>query len=496
MTTASAIDTSAQTPVTAAENRPYVELPKLDWWIAIVFLLSMSMIGLKFPLGYIIVPCMMVWSWRKSRIDFIIQTTILCGGYALVGEHNFPIKLEDIALIVSIIGIIIYRKPPLVRLIVASWVIYAASLLILAMFSDETMMIQIRVLRPWLAFIFFIIPLMAFAYERFDIRLFFKKLVPYVLTVCAFYVLDGFIVNGHVFVPNSFIFLRNDEYFESSFWAPAIEAFGSFPRKYPPGLFLIALIVYPLSRYYRLRWYQWLLILGAMMASKTFTVIIALVFGYMIFQPNPGKKMRYAIFAVAFLALGYAVDSTLPVDPDNDNTTLRIKSSIDQLLVLDDNQSEDDFAQTGSGRVAQALPKFELMYRLNKEWTGVGFLHPELTKSTKYIIINDFYTDIERDTEVATGIEVIPLQVMLSTGYIGLAIHLFFYIFLYVAIRRLRYSAYFLSVEVVNFIFGLGGFAGWTQPMGLYLMALSYAAVLLANREEIWPSWNKTPSRL
>lgn len=477
--------------VAEATRRPYVELPSRDWGLAIFFLLGMSMIGLRFPLGYLLVPGLMIWSWRKSRIDFIIQTTILCGSYALVGEHSFPVKMEDVALAISILGIFIYRKPSLVSKIVVAWALYAFVLLFLAMFSDETMLIQIRIIRPWLAFIFFIIPLMCFAGQKFDIKLFFKKLVPYCLTLCAFYILDGFVISGHIFIPHSYIFLANDTSYEPSFWAPAIEAFGTFPRKYPPGLFLMALIVMPLSRYYRFRWYQWLLVIGALLAAKTFTVIVALLFGYMVFQPNIGKKLGYAIFGLVLLTVGYAVDSTLPINPDNDNSTLRIKSSIDQIFALDEAQNDEDLAEAGSGRIGQALPKFELMYHYGKEWTGIGFLHPELTKMTKYIIINEYYTDIERNQEVATGIEVLPLQVFLTVGYIGLIIHFAFYIYLYVVIRRLRYSIYFLAVEVVNFIFGLGGFAGWTQPMGLYLMALAMAAVLLANRETVWPQYKK-----
>ncbi len=466
-------------------SRPYVTASKREWWTAILFLLSMSMIGLSFPLGYIIVPVMLIRSWRHNRTEFIIQFTMLCGSYALIGEHNMPIKLEDIALLLGILGVFIYRKPPLVRKITIAWAFYAASLLFLALFSDETMMIQIRTLRTWLAFIYFLVPLMCFAGQDFDIKDFLRKLVPYVLVMCAFYILDAFIVNGHVFVPNSYTELMRDGY-KSVFWDPAIYPLGYFPRKYPQGLLWMALIVLPLSRYYRFKWWQWLMIIGALMAARTFTVILAVLFGYMVFQPNPGRKMRYAIFGVVLLSVGYAVDSTLPINPDNDNSTLRIKSSMDQIFALEDNQSEDDFAQTGSGRVAQALPKFELMYHYGKEWTGIGFLHPQLTTMTKYVIINEYYTDIERNQEVATGIEVIPLQVFLTVGYIGLLIHLAFYIYLYIAIRRLKYSLYFLSVLVVTFIFGLGGFSGWMTPLCLLLLAHSFSAVLLANREDVW----------
>lgn len=467
-------------------HRPYVSVSRQDWVTAIVFLLAMSMIGLQFPLGYLIVPFMLLRSWKRSRTHFIIQLTLFCGGYALIGEHNMPFKLEDLGMLLGFLGVFIYRKPPLVRKIVIAWVFYAVSLLALAMFSDETMAIQIRTLRTWLAFIYFLVPLMCFAGEKFDMGEFLQTLVPYVLVLCTFYIMDAFIINGHVLVPNSYMDREAFAGYKSAFWNPAIYSFGYFPRKYPPGIYWLALIVLPLSRYYRFRWWQWALVLGGLMATRTFTVIIAIIFGYMVFQPNPGKKMRYAILGVTLLAVGYTVDSTLPVNPDNEDSTLRIKSSLDQIFALQDAQDDEDFSETGSGRIAQVLPKFELMYSYGKEWTGIGFLHPQLTKSTKYIIINEYYTDIERNQEVATGIEVIPLQVLLTVGYIGLIIHFAFYIYLYVAIRRLKYSLYFLSVGVVTFIFGLGGFSGWITPMCLFLLALTMAAVLLANRDTVW----------
>ncbi len=61
-----------------------------------------------------------------------------------------------------------------------------------------------------------------------------------------------------------------------------------------------------------------------------------------------------------------------------------------------------------------------------------------------------------------------------------------FFIWLYVVIRKLKYSKYYLSVMVFVFIVGLGGTMGWNQTTGLLLMGLTYAAVLLANKDEVW----------
>ncbi len=486
-------DTLKQTAEYA--RRPYVAASKLEWWTAFFYLLSMSMIGLKFPLGYLFVLILLINSWRKSRIDFIIQFTLLCGYYAFIGEHNFPFKLQDFALGLGILGIFIYRKPPLVRKAVIAWCVYTVSLFVLASYSEETMSIQFRTLRTWLGFIYFMVPLMVFAGKDFDIKEFMRKLVPYIMVICAFYILDAFVVNGQIFVPNSHQSGDAYEGYESSFWAPAIYGFGYFPRKYPPGLFWLALAVMPMSRYYKLRWWHWLLIVGALMAARTFTIIIGFFISYMVFQPNMGRKMKYMLALLVMLSLGYAVDSTLPMNSEYDESTLRIKSSVDQLFVLNQAQDDEDIAQTGSGRLAQAIPKFELMYHYGKEWTGLGFLHPELTKNPKYILVNDYYKDLEKNQEVASIIEVVPLQVFLYVGYIGLIIHFAFYIYLYWIVRKLRYSLYFLSALVCTFIFGLGGFAGWIYPMGLFLNAIAFSAVLLANKEDVWRIVNKNSKK-
>lgn len=463
-------------------KKPYIQVERRHWINALIFLLCMSMMGLKFPPAYLFVPLILIRSLRKDRYDAAIQLTIFFGGYALIGENTLPFKADDVMLLASLVGIAAYRKPPLVRKVLFGLLLYAAAIIILATYSEERMSVQIRLIRYYLGFIYFIVPLMLFAGREFNFEEFLRRLFPYVMIVCSFYVIDGYVLCAHILIPKSHIIGGG----VSTFNDPTYYGFGNFPRKYPPGLFLIGLVIWPIANYYRIRWYHWLLILGALLASRTFMVILATALCIMFFQPKVKRVLGYTLIFTVLLTIGYIADSTMPIDPVSEESTLRIKSSLDQLFVLDEAQDDEDLSEAGSGRIGQALPKLELLYKYDKQWTGLGFLHPELTKNTKYIIENEYYIDVEKSIEVATGIEISVLQIFLTIGYIGLIIHIVFFIWLYVVIRKLKYSKYYLSVMVYVFIVGFGGTMGWDQTTGLLLMGLTYATVLLANKDEVW----------
>jgi hypothetical protein len=139
-------------------------------------------------------------------------------------------------------------------------------------------------------------------------------------------------------------------------------------------------------------------------------------------------------------------------------------------------------ANFASGRGAQILPKFEALYDQNREWLGFGFLHPKYTKKAKFFINNDLYINAEKAQEVVTEVEVAPLQTVLDMGYIGLILQLSFYFGMYYAIRKLKYSGYYLSVLVCIFICSISGYSGLNTPDGLALIGFALGCVLLANK--------------
>lgn len=448
-----------------------ITMQELKW--PLLFLLSMSMCGLNFPLGYVGVLIVLINRFRNDRCDFIIGLTLLFGGYSLASDADFPIKLQDIALVVSVFGIFLYKKSPELKKVTIALLIYTLLLVLIAKTSEETMSIQFRRFRGYLMIIYFFIPLMTFSGQKFDIRYFFKRLMIFTLILCWFYIIDGFIFNGFVLLPDA-----HTEWGESSFtnliWFPFDF---SFPRKYPPGLYIMALCVLPVMKFYKLSRNQWIVVILAFAATRTLSVIGGLLIAYVIFQGYFKIVVKYLMVALVMITAVYFADRTM-------GGFLRVQSTIDQFISLDAVQDEEDLAEFGSGRMSQIIPKMEVLYDLNREWLGLGFLHPELTTNPKFWIKNELYTDVTKAEEVATAVEVSAIQTILDVGYLGLILQTLFYVGIYLIIKDLKYSRYYLIVFVVISIFGIGGFAGVTTHHGLLLVGLSLAVVFLANKKQ------------
>ena len=88
-----------------AEERRPLRLAGHEYLWPLFFLLSMSMMGLRFPLGYLLVPIILISTFRRDRYDFLIMLTLFFGGFGLIGEGTMPVKPWDIAFVVSIIGL-------------------------------------------------------------------------------------------------------------------------------------------------------------------------------------------------------------------------------------------------------------------------------------------------------------------------------------------------------------------------------------------------------
>ncbi len=456
------------------ERKP-LDLCWSDYKWPLLFLLSMSMMGLRFPLGYLLVPIILISRFRADRYDFMIMITLFFGGYGLIGETTLPVKTSDIALAVSVFGVIVFKKSPLVKKMLGLLLCYAVILVFLATFSEESMMIQIRTIRGYLFFIYFIVPLMIFAGRRFDIISFFGHLAPYLIIICCFYVIDGFIISGHILLPNVHIW---EDHF-SYFYSPTIYGIGFFPRIYPQAMFILLLGMYPFARVYKLGGFHWVVMILALCATRTFSIISGLIATYVMSMPNFKKVIKYGIFGVLFIGFLYVIDIFLPKNAETGESTMRIYSSLQQVFNVGNIQDDEDLAELGTGRMAQALPKLELVSEMNKEAVGLGFLHEELTTNPKYIIDNLYYTDTSRSEEVATGVEIEPVQVYLSCGYIGLTVHLLFLFLTYLFIKKYRYSYYYLSVLFGFFWIGLAGFAPLNSHLGLILCSLAFSVVVL-----------------
>ncbi len=447
-----------------------------EWLRGTLALLSFSLLGLSFPPAYLFVALVLFESFRKDRYDFLIQCFYFFGGFAFFRVNELPVGPPDIALGLSFLFMILYRRRGVVNRLTIGTMLYIIFLVFMATLSEETMSIQFRKMRGYFMMVCFILPLAMFSGRDFDIKEFFRKLIMYQLIIAAFYVIDCYVLNGHVLLPA--ILAGRDWGQVASTWTQLDMYPLSFylPRIYPQSLFFMALAVYPLMRYYRLNKWQWLLILLAFAACRTMTVIAGVIAAWLLFQGRIMRVIRYTFFALICLVGIYFVDVAL-------GGFLRVESTVNQFVSLDEGMDEEDLAEFGTGRMAQIIPKMALLYELDREWIGFGFLHKELTTMTKYQIYNELYINTEHAEEVATDVEEGQIQTILDIGYIGLIVQTFFFVWIYFVIKRMRYSLLYLGVLVANLVYSVGGFAGLYVAQGLLLQGLTLGVILLANRE-------------
>ena len=474
----------ATTPTAAPDNsRPYLTALPGGWTWAVVYLLSLSALGLRFYPAALAVVFIMARTFMKNRYAFVVQLTLLLGGYALTNSSVTGVNLGWLAFFGGVAMLLVLRKNKYVKHITAAWGLYAALLFYMAITSEESMRVQLLSFVGYIAFIYFLVPMGVFAGRKFDFDHFVRALFPYVLTLCVFYIIDAYVLCGWVLIPCSHMWGDGFSAFNDLSWAPFS---GWFVRKYPPGLYLLTLLLLPLARHYSLRWWQWCIILVSLAATQTFTVISGFVIVFLLFQGGFRRVLLYGAIGIAGFVALYFVDASMAYigDEFEERSPLRIKTSVDQILDLSEAVDDEDIAEFGSGRIAQAIPKLELLYDLGYQWRGFGFLSRFETDNPKFIVENEYYRDQEESIEVATNIEITALQILVTVGYIGLAAHILFFGFTWWVVRRMRHGTYYLSVLLCFVWFGIGGFEGLISFMGVMTPALALSATLLSDRTE------------
>lgn len=487
--------------IKAARGRDFSDREPLDLhWaefkIPLLYLLCLSALGLFFYPAFLAALIILLNRWRKDKTEFILMLFLLIGEYGFVDKTVTGVFLWDFALVGSFFLWLAYRKPHLLKMLLGLLLFYAATIFLLAMTSIESMTIQILTIRSYLTIFCIIIPIVVLAAPGFDINVYFRKVIVFALVICAFYIVDGIILCGNVLVPRTPLWQgAGDSVFYRPIWNPF--NFIIF-RKYPPGLYFLMLAVYPMAKVYKMKIWQLLVVFGALICSLTFTVISGIMGGYIFLRVRLRKIFVACLLGIVGVVGLYYVDGMLPTTTNEyyQESALRIKSSVDQFVDLYNAVDDEDIAMFASGRMAQILPKFDVMEREGKMWTGIGFLHREKSKINRYIIENEYYTDISDNIEVATGIEVIPAQIIVNMGYIGLFVHTLVFFLMWYLIRRFRYASYVMTVLLLNVWFGLMGFAGLIAFEGLGILSIAYAAVLACNYNKVWGHDNKRRRRV
>lgn len=449
---------------------PYFSAPATDWWRAFGFLFVCSLVGLKFYPALLFVALLLFQRWETDRYFFLVEFIIFCTGSGLIPYDAYPFKQCDFAFLFGLIGILIYRKNGLVRRITIAMLAYFAVLFALAMTSVEPMSNQISMIRYYLLIIGFFIPLVVFANRDFDFGRMMYVVILHALAICVFYVVDTLIFTGFILTPGS------SAWGVSSITHPIVATF-SLTRHYPPGLYWLLLLVIPINyKRMRFKWYYWLLIALALASSQTNSMLFALVGCFVFCRPNVRQILIYSIIGVVALSGLYVVDKSI-------GGTLRFAENIDSFSVLGGNADIEDLATFGSGRTAQVVPKMELLFDLDREWLGFGFLNRQKTTNPIFQIDNTLYSDISQSDETATGVEVTEIQTILDVGFIGLIVQMLFYIGVYFMIRRLPYSNYYLCLLIGFELLGVGGFAGFNgMQYSLLILGMVLGAIILSAR--------------
>ncbi len=427
------------------------------------------MIGLRIYPLLLVGLMFFIWVWRNDRYYFMVEIMLLIGSFGMVPFNVFPIRIADICLPLSLFAMFIYRKTPAIKRITLAMIAYFAVVILIASTSLESMSVQFYRMRNYFTIMLFFIPLLIFANKAFKWDKFLDALTVHTLVICAFYIIDTYIVGGYILLPDT-----HPGGMESTIFDPYYSNFGI--RHWPQGLYVLVPLV-PALNYGKLRfsWLQWLIIIGALYASKTNSLLFALIICWVFFRPGLKKVALYSATATVLIIGGYFIDRAT-----GDN--LRLASNIDQFSALEAAQDDEDLAEFGTGRMAQILPKWELLSDMHRLHIGFGFLHPKLSTNPKFQIRNDYYSDISQADEVATEVEVTQVQTILDIGFIGLLAQTLFFVGVYFIIRRMPQANYYLCTVVGNSFLGIGGFAGFTTIQGLTLLAFILGAVLCANK--------------
>lgn len=447
--------------------------PASEWWRVIVYCFLLSLLGLRFYPIVLVLFIFMLWRWKTNRYIILVELLILMGDFSFKANNVLPFKLSDFALVLGVIGFVIYRKNREVKRVTYAMLGYFAVLFLLASTSLESMSVQFVMMRNYMIIVAFFIPLLIFANRNFEWDKFIHAVVIHVLVICGFYVVDTFILGGYILLPGSLA-----SKYPSTFYDPYIFQY-HMPRHYPSGLYWLILCIIPLThRWIRFSWVQWTIILLALLASRTNSLLFALIVCYVLFRDNVKQVMKYAALGTVALIAGYFIDAST-------GGHLRLAGNIDQFVSLEAARDDADLAEFGTGRMAQILPKWQLLSEMDRLDVGFGFLHPTLTTNPVFQIRNEYYSDVSRADELATAVEVTQVQTILDCGYLGLLAQFAFYIGVYFIIRRLKYSSYYLCAFVGVSVLGIGGFAGVTQRDGLLILCLALGAIFLANKPRI-----------
>lgn len=451
-----------------------------EWGWSVAYLLSLAMIGLQFLPGYPIALFILADRFFRRREEFVVQIFILATVSGMYTEAAFPFKWCDVMLLGGAVAAAAFRYNRDVMRVLAAIAAFIVAVVLIALVSDEPMTVQIRLMRYYFLIIAFVVPLVLFMRRRPDVDLLMRYVLLYSLAMSAFYFIDGFILCGDVLVPCTPTAggTPHNSVWNDLFWAPLTTY---FPRKWPAGLFIWIVGAWIAGTRYRLQPGWWLVVCAGALACRTMTFLAGVAVVYLIAVAQRVALRRYIIPGiVAFVALYYVDAAT--------GSFMRVASTVDQFADVSEAIEDQDMAAIadfGSGRMAQAIPKFLLLFEQGRALTGFGFIHPSQSAlNTSLLYQNEFYHDQSADNtlEMPTVVEITQLQTVLQIGVIGLIVQSAFFLVVYFLVWQYRLSRLYLAVIVGVSVSGLGGFIGFIFPASLWV-SLALAIVIMGGKD-------------
>lgn len=461
--------------------KSYFDISPREWLWDTLFMLSLSLTGLAMPLGNLLVIILLIREFKIDREGFIVKLMLTLGGYAITSPNTqWLVNVMFLLFPAAFFAMAILRKPPLVKKTVTAYLLFAAVTVVMSvLWGVEGLYTQLRQMMQYLSFCFFAIPLVTFSGESFDIHKMWKKLFSLMIIMSAFYILDGFIVKGWLFVPCSWIDYEGSA---STWMSPIIRGIGGVaPRKFHPGLYPMAMLVYPIAKYYKLRWWQWALVLGAFGACRTASVIFGLVIGLILAQGTFKKYLIYLLSTVALVTVLYFVDDSMGYTEESEQSTMRIASTVNQFFSLSEMEDEEDLSEAGTGRMAQVIPSWEYIFDTDREMVGFGFVNND-TENPYLIVESEFVKNPEFKYQAVTNVEITYARQFFQFGLIGLIVWLGFMFGIYWIIRHLGYAQYYINVLIVLMIFSLAQIDVLTASQGMFILAMTYTSILLNHK--------------
>ena len=458
----------------------------------LMFMLSMSLIGLEFYPALLIAFGLVIYCLKNDRqYDAVIMTIFLYGGY------NFykmpPISRMVILFAVALMALFVLRKSPLVKRTFALMGLYFVALMVAALHSIEPLSHQMPILSKYLNFLFFVVPLLYFNGKPFDFGKFWHAMFPYAMLICIFYAIDYFVFCGFILHPFP---ARSINTFYDLDWDPL--SF-DFIRQRPPSYYLLVFLVYPLARGWKMPWWAWGLVLLGVVVTQTFTVLTGFLVAFIISQGSFRKYAKYLVGGVLALVLAYTADVMITNGNYRDTgegqeSVLRVESSLKQLIGIQEINDEEDLAKLGTGRMGQTIPKIALIEELEMTGMGFGFLHPQLTTNQIFYVYNPFYSDITKADELASEVEITPVQVFLHMGWYGIVVQVLWLTGLWLIVRRQPMGKYFLVIMIFFLWLGVSGYSGMIMAHGQIIAATAFAGVILSDPRR--PVYRENPSLL